>query len=117
MAHCHRRYALVVILVFVCATSIPSGLLAAVWPPQNQCPGDCSPCLGVDDPFCTRTSTTSSGGTGSYFCVLCAGGECRDAQVGEKGKDASCTVTTEGTTVISCVTSGHACNGIAAVNP
>jgi hypothetical protein len=29
--------------------------IATVAPPYNQCPGDCSPCLGVTDPFCDTT--------------------------------------------------------------
>jgi hypothetical protein len=28
---------------------------ASVAPPQNQCPGDCSPCLGPSDAFCDTT--------------------------------------------------------------
>ncbi len=36
---------------------------AAVAPPQNQCPGDCSPCLGHADPFCNPDPIPTTSGT------------------------------------------------------
>jgi hypothetical protein len=31
-----------------------------IGPPPNQCPGDCSPCLGNNDPFCPTGTPTPS---------------------------------------------------------
>jgi hypothetical protein len=80
--------------------------------PQNQCPGDCSPCLGPTDPFCTTTTIDASSSSGR-FCVLCESpkGNCVDAQPGQSGKDQSCTVVTRGTIIVSCTNSGNQCTG------
>jgi hypothetical protein len=80
--------------------------------PQNQCPGDCSPCLGPTDPFCTTTTMDASSSSGR-FCVLCESpkGNCVDAQPGQSGKDKSCTVVTYGMTIVSCTNSGNQCTG------
>lgn len=93
----------------LCTSLAWAGLVA-----ENQCPGDCSPCLGPSDPFCTSGGGSSgSGTTGGSFCVRCesARGNCRDALRGETGKNQSCTVITEGTTVISCTATGSTCQG------
>ncbi|HET7177139.1 MAG TPA: hypothetical protein VFI63_00475 [Solirubrobacterales bacterium] len=88
------------------------GSLLYALTPQNQCSGDCSPCLGPTDPFCSTTTLTDENNTG-HFCVLCdkQTNNCRDAKSGETGKDDSCTVVTYGTRVVSCTTSGNACVG------
>lgn len=80
--------------------------------PQNQCSGDCSPCLGPSDPFC-YTDTIYDNTNKSNFCVLCESptGQCRDARVGEQGKDQSCDVKTIGIVVISCTYTGNTCQG------
>jgi hypothetical protein len=77
--------------------------------PQNQCPGDCSPCLGADDPFC-NTSTLDD--TNGHVCVYCESptGNCFDSTAGQSGKT-SCKVVTYKTTVVSCTTSGSSCVG------
>ncbi len=86
--------------------------------PQNQCSGDCSPCLGPSDPFCSTTIDTSSNHS-SRFCVYCESptGNCQDATTGQTGKDQSCTVVTEGTRVVSCTNSGNPCTGSSSVTP
>jgi hypothetical protein len=111
------RFALLAFLALLCTSMVPASLWAAI-SPQNQCPGDCSPCLGDEDPFCTITVTSSgSGGSSGSFCVLCETGpnnqpgNCRDANVGESGKDDSCTVVTDELRVVSCKTYGNNCTG------
>lgn len=85
--------------------------------PQNQCPGDCSPCLGEDDPFCPTGSGSegpAGGGTTCQTCVIelrsdgtVVGPECQAAKPGDSGKS-SCKVTTSGDT-ITCKTEGTPC--------
>lgn len=77
--------------------------------PQNQCSGDCSPCLGADDPFC---NTTTLDDTNGHVCVYCESptGNCRDATTGQSGKT-SCTVVTYKMTVVSCSAFGSSCVG------
>ena len=53
-------------------------LLAAQAPawavtPGNQCPGDCSPCLGPTDPFCTGGGSSGGSGGTSTSCYKCGG--------------------------------------------
>lgn len=89
---------------------------------QNQCSGDCSPCLnsadGTIDPFCTTTDpTTDTSGSGSCFTceidVYPGGGMsapyCTSVAPGESGHT-TCTVTTTATKT-SCMTSGNGCVG------
>ena len=81
---------------------------------ENQCPGDCSPCLGPSDPFCANSGGGSgSGGSSSNFCVLCesARGSCRDAKQGEAGKDQGCKVMSYENTILSCTAQGNSCHG------
>lgn len=105
-----RRTSFVAAVVLVFAGWGSSAICAPM--PQNQCSGDCSPCLGATDPFCSTTTLTDTNNTG-HFCVLCdkQTNNCRDAKSGETGKDDSCTVVTYGITVVSCTTSGNACVG------
>lgn len=81
--------------------------------PQNQCPGDCSPCLGEDDPFC-RTTDSDGGGTSPSNCMFCkrwgntSRKSCQEATSGERGRN-TCTVVWEGEIPISCSDSGTYC--------
>jgi hypothetical protein len=77
--------------------------------PQNQCSGDCSPCLGADDPFC---NTTTLDDTNGHVCVYCTSptGKCLDSTKGQSG-NTSCKVVTYKTTVVSCTAFGSACVG------
>jgi hypothetical protein len=90
--------------------------------PQNQCQGDCSPCLnsasGTFDPFCSSTDPNpdTSGGTTCQICevdVYPGGGMsapyCATVEPGEAGRTA-CQVTTT-TTKVSCLASGNSCVG------
>jgi hypothetical protein len=88
---------------------------AAVPPPQNQCPGDCSPCLGPEDPFCGGTPDPID--DGSSKCQTCeattdAHGNivsmsCVVVDPGELGH-LSCTVTITASKV-SCKATGTVC--------
>ena len=82
--------------------------------PQNQCPGDCSPCLGEEDPFC-RTTDSDGGGAPGSTCMLCKPWpqdpkrkSCQIPDSGERGQN-TCTVVWEGTTPISCSATGTFC--------
>jgi hypothetical protein len=46
------------------ALAMLSALSTSAVEPNNQCPGDCSPCLGPDDPFCSGTGSEGPGGGG-----------------------------------------------------
>ena len=82
--------------------------------PQNQCPGDCSPCLGDDDPFCPHGDEpdggTGPGGEGS--CQWCKPDPhygnrpvCDSVEEGESGFT-NCTMVWVETTPVSCSTQG-----------
>ncbi len=93
-------------MVLVAALGMAVAASAAVAPPQNQCAGDCSPCLGASDPFCSPPDSPPPTTTpqNCYICkrdrstmqLTCAGVEA--GEVGTTG----CGLTTKGTTVISC---------------
>jgi hypothetical protein len=82
---------------------------------QNQCPGDCSPCLGPTDPFCPHGDDPGSGGTGSGGqgnCQWCKPDPnynnrpvCAFVDEGESGMT-SCTVIWDEMTPVSCSTQG-----------
>lgn len=87
--------------------------------PQNQCPGDCSPCLGPTDPFCTAGGGSGTGGGGgtTTTCQICetiiyedgsfSEPRCASVGPGESGYT-SCSVTRTATTV-TCSATGTAC--------
>ncbi len=88
--------------------------------PQNQCPGDCSPCLGPSDPFCNGGSGNPPADN-STTCWLCSdvtapdgtkGGQCVKTNAGQQGFD-SCSQTSVGTFPSKCVAAGNSCK----VNP
>jgi hypothetical protein len=91
--------------------------------PQNQCQGDCSPCLnsadGTKDPFCTSGDPTPDTNNNNTTCQICQvdvyqGGVmsapyCTTVGAGETGR-AACNVTTTATRT-SCMASGNSCVG------
>lgn len=94
---------------------------------QNQCPGDCSPCLGDEDPFCPHGDDPGSGGTGpdgQGQCQWCKPNRnygnrptCEYVEEGESGKT-NCTMVWEETTPVSCSTAGgYYCAYIIVVTP
>lgn len=107
MSPCRLRLTALFLLTFAA-----SATAMAAPTPQNQCPGDCSPCLGPSDPFCS-SDTLDNSTNSRNFCVRCDSptSNCRDARAGETGKDASCTVVTEGMRVVSCTAAGNSCQG------
>jgi hypothetical protein len=102
--------------------AVVSTARVAALTPQNQCSGDCSPCLnsadGTIDPFCTTTDPNSNNNSGAT-CLTCeidvypGGGMsapyCTSVAEGETGHT-GCAVTTTATKT-SCMTSGTSCVG------
>lgn len=97
--------------VVLCGPLTPAS--ASVAPPQNQCPGDCSPCLGGLDPFCSTDPTDSNSGT-CWAChwidmgngiTLKACDAADDKEAGRKGCKEDLPV------MASCTFSGGACTG------
>ena len=102
--------------VFLVFASLCLPLAAAATPPvQNQCPGDCTPCLGPTDPFCPHGDGPGSGGTvpgGDSFCQWCKPDPhhsnrpvCAGVDEGESGLT-KCTMVWDGMTPVSCSTAG-----------
>lgn len=80
-------------------------------PPQNQCPGDCSPCLGETDPFCEPSGPPTPATPGNCsVCGLNSAGQldCLGVVEGQTGSD-TCGLITQGTKVVQCAAQGSSC--------
>jgi len=98
--------------------SVAAPMLATIGPPPNQCPGDCSPCLGDNDPFCdsgpggvppqssAQCQTCVATNEGGIFRVGCA-----FVGTGEAGH-LTCSTTTDKTGKTTCTASGTSCTGV-----
>jgi hypothetical protein len=92
-------------------------LALPVHPPQNQCTGDCSPCLGAGDPFCNQSDPPIP--TTPQNCLICKNQPiagrlqlgCTGVEEGEIGTT-GCRTVTNGTTVVSCEGIDEACEFI-----
>jgi hypothetical protein len=94
----------------------PANAAIPITPPQNQCPGDCSTCLGPSDPFCDTSQpsaqcqvcqATNAGGVLRIGCVFVGAGV---------SGHLTCSTTTDAQGNTKCSTSGIGCTGIT-INP
>jgi hypothetical protein len=84
---------------------------ASVPPPKNQCPEDCSPCLGETDPFCEPTGPPiASTPDNCFVCGLNRSRQldCLGVVEGQTGSD-KCGLVTMGPTVVQCKAEGSSC--------
>ena len=89
-----------------------AGPPGGVTPPRNQCPGDCSPCVGQTDPFCDPSSFPPTPATPEN-CLKCGFDSqgkltCLPVAEGETGSD-TCGLLTNGMTVVRCTAQGSFC--------
>lgn len=93
--------------------AVAASARASVAPPPNQCPGDCSPCLGPTDPFCDATPEPTPQNT-CWACHWIDEGNgitikaCETANAGEDGHTGC---KEDLPLMASCTFSGNACKG------
>lgn len=109
-------------LVVVFAVLLPDGSRGVT--PQNQCPGDCSPCVSDIDPFCNHHDPWPDGPGQPGLCQICRPNPaynnrptCDEIRESESGRP-DCHTEWEGATPISCSESGgFYCSWIIVVTP